>query len=159
MRVRDPCEQDADDACSVMQRSISELCTLDHRGDAATLAAWLANKTPANVCAWIGRHHVLVADDAGAILGVAAMSAAGKVLLNYVSPSARFRGVSKALVQGLEERAARLGIPLLTLGSTATAMRFYQAAGYTVSGDPVKGLGMTMGHPMQKRISEVTASQ
>jgi hypothetical protein len=86
MRVRDACEQDADEACAVIRRSIVELCVLDHQCEPGTIAGWLANKTPANARAWIRTHHVLVADDGGAILGVAAMSTAGEVLLNYVSP-------------------------------------------------------------------------
>ncbi len=152
MHVRDACEQDADAACAVIRRSTSELCVLDHQGDAATLERWLANKTPDNVRRWISHHHVLVAVEEGAILGVAAMSASGEVLLNYVSPDARFRGVSKALIGALEGRAARLGIPLLTLTSTSTALRFYRAAGYTVSGPATKRFGV--GYPMQKRLSE-----
>jgi GNAT superfamily N-acetyltransferase len=153
MHVRDACEQDAEDACAVIRRSIGELCALDHRGEAATLDAWLANKTPANVGAWIAKHHVLVALDGDAILGVAAMSASGEVLLNYVSPDARFRGVSKALVQALEARAAGLGIPLLTFRSTATALRFYRAAGFTEAGSPTKGFGIATGQPMQKSLA------
>ena len=152
MRVRDACEQDADEACAVIRRSIVELCVLDHQCEPGTIVGWLANKTPANARAWIRTHHVLVADDGGAILGVAAMSTAGEVLLNYVSPDARFRGVSKALIRGIEARAASLGLPLLTLQSTSTALPFYRAAGFTDSGPPVKGFGLTMGHPMRKRL-------
>jgi GNAT superfamily N-acetyltransferase len=153
MHVRDACEQDAEAACTVLRRSISELCALDHKGDAATLDAWLANKTPANVRAWIGKHHMLVAVDGAAILGVAAMTGSGEIILNYVSPDARFRGVSKALIQALEARAESLGLPLLVLRSTATALRFYRAAGYTQSGPPTKGFGITMGQPMQKHVA------
>jgi hypothetical protein len=43
-----------------------------------------------------------VAEEGKTILGVAAMDASGKITLNYVSPEARFRGVSKALVLQLE---------------------------------------------------------
>ena len=49
MHVRDACEQDVEDCCSVVRRSISELCILDHQGDATTLELWLANKTTANM--------------------------------------------------------------------------------------------------------------
>jgi GNAT superfamily N-acetyltransferase len=152
MHVRDACEQDAEPACLVIRRSIAELCGLDHKSDAATLERWLANKTPDNVRAWIGKHTVLVAVEAGAILGVAAINASGEVILNYVSPDARLRGVSKALIQGLEARAAGLGIELLTLRSTATAVRFYRANGFTEAGPPVQGHGVTMGQPMRKRV-------
>jgi hypothetical protein len=34
----------------------------------------------------------------GTLLGIAAMTDTGKITLNYVSPHARFQGVSKALI-------------------------------------------------------------
>jgi GNAT superfamily N-acetyltransferase len=152
MDVREACEQDAEEACSVIRRSISELCSLDHQGDRNTLELWLANKTATNMRRWIREHHVLVAADASAILGVAAMTSSGEIILNYVSPDARFRGVSKALVRGLEVRATKLAIRLLTLKSTAIAVQFYRSAGYTESGAATQGYGITMGYPMQKRL-------
>ena len=54
--------------------------------------------------------HFVVAEEGEAILGVAAMNASGKITSNYVSPEARFRGVSKALVQPLETQARALGL-------------------------------------------------
>ena len=44
VRRADP--RDAQAATDVLRRSITELCVLDHRGDADTLGKWLANKTP-----------------------------------------------------------------------------------------------------------------
>jgi len=154
MHVRDACEQDAEVACSVVRRSISDLCSIDHRGHRDTIDLWLSNKTTANMRRWIHKHHVLVAEEGSAILGVAAMTSSGEIILNYVSPDGRFRGVSKALVRGLEVRAKNLGIELLTLKSTATAIRFYRSAGYTDSGPPTQGFGITMGQPMHKRLLE-----
>ena len=109
-----PSPEDAEAACVVLRRSITELCRDDYRGDASTLAAWLANKTPEHVRTWIGNpdNCVLVADDGGAILGVAAMQSTGRISLNYVSPDARFRGVSKALMRALEAKATSAGIHL-----------------------------------------------
>ena len=95
----------------VIRRSIVELCRADHRGDGPTLDQWLANKTPHNVRTWIGNRdsHMFVADDDGAILGVAAIQSSGRIALNYVSPDARFRGVSKALMARMEAKAVELG--------------------------------------------------
>lgn len=138
----------------MVRRSISELCILDHHGDATTLELWLANKTTANMQRWIREHHVLVAVFGTAISGVAAMTPKGEIILNYVLPDARFCGVSKALLRELELRAEQLGVPLLKLQSTATAMRFYSALGYTVSGLPTKAFGVTVGQPMQKRLQQ-----
>ena len=143
----------ADAAAAVLRRSITELCAEDHRGDAAMLAAWLANKTPDSVRRWIGNQHLFVAEEDGAILGVAALAPTGEITLNYVSPDARLRGVSKALVARLEQEAARLRIAAITLTSTGTARRFYAACGYADAGPSVPGFGAMRGFPMTKRLA------
>src|SRR5262245_16149547 len=126
MRVRDACEQAAEAACAVNGRSIIELCILDHQCDPGTPAGWLANKTADKVRQWIGNHHVLMAHNEGAVLGVAAMPASGRILLNCLARRALF-GVSKALIRGSDARAASLGLFLLTRESTSTATGYYRA--------------------------------
>jgi GNAT superfamily N-acetyltransferase len=130
MRIREARSDDAAAACDVLRRSIAELCDLDHGNDPALLAPWLANKTPENVAAWIAGSHVFVAEEDGRLLGVAALTNAGHVTLNYVAPEARFRGVSKALLRALEAKAAALGCRSCTLETTRTAARFYRTRGY-----------------------------
>jgi N-acetylglutamate synthase-like GNAT family acetyltransferase len=124
---------DAAEACLIIRRSITELCSLDHGGDEKLLADWLSNKTTENVTKWILQSHFFVADEAGTILGVAAMDNAGKITLNYVSPDARFRGVSRALVLCMEDQARALGIEECSLDTTQTALQFYQGMGYAIS--------------------------
>ncbi len=51
-------------------------------------------------------------------------------MLNYVSPDARLRGVSKALLGRMEAEARFLGLAECGLDSTRTARTFYQSAGY-----------------------------
>ena len=123
---------DAEPACAVLRRSIAGLCEADHGNDPKILAAWLANKTPDNVAAWIvdPGNIVTVALIDGRITGVAAMTQAGLITLNYVSPDARFSGVSKALLAALEQSAVDLELAQCRLQSTKTALRFYRAAGY-----------------------------
>jgi len=113
-----------------MRRSIAELCGADHHGDPALLAAWLANKTPKVFAGWMRRADAsyLVATERGAIAAVGAVTDSGEILLNYVSPDARFRGASSALLAGLEARAAGRGARQCTLISTETARRFYPRA-------------------------------
>ena len=110
VRIRRAVVADASQACTVLRRSITELCYLDHGGDEAYLSKWLSNKTTENVSRWILQSHFFVAEDAGRIVGVAAMSDSGKITLNYVDPDFRFRGVSKALVLSMEEQARTLGL-------------------------------------------------
>ncbi|WP_422272271.1 GNAT family N-acetyltransferase [Bradyrhizobium sp.] len=71
--------------------------------------------------------------------------------LNYVSPEARFQGVSLALLHALEQRAAQRGNTKVTLESTETARRFYLSNGYTEIGKPIEAFGTTS-YPMSKVI-------
>ena len=73
---------------------------------------------------------MVIAEDEGEILGVGAGTAAGKVTLNYVSPDARYRGVSKAILAALETYFREQGNRRSTLISTRSAYKFYRAAGY-----------------------------
>lgn len=154
MEIRDAAPADAAAACTVLRRSIAELCAADHRDDPAILARWLANKTPEIVAGWIARpdNAVLLAVEDGAILAVGSVTDAGEITLNYVSPDARFRGVSRALLEALEARAVLHGNACCTLESTATARRFYLAAGYRENGPPAGNFGTASGYPMRKDL-------
>ena len=136
--IRPAVTGDAEAACTVLRRSITELCAADHDGNRAVLDGWLANKTPRNVRAWIDdpSQEMLVAVCPGGMAGVAAASLGGDILLNYVSPDFRFRGVSKALLGELEHRLRARGRARVTLTSTRTALDFYLAQGYRHDGPP-----------------------
>jgi hypothetical protein len=56
------------------------------------MRARLSNKTADNMRQWIAAHTVLVAVEGERMTGVAAVRANGHVLLNYVTPEARFQG-------------------------------------------------------------------
>lgn len=139
MRVRPGTEADAEQAALVLRRSITELCLRDHGNDPALLASWLANKTPEKFREWVRAEDslclVAVAGD-DTVIGVGLMSKVGEIRLNYVSPDARFQGVSTALIDALEVAAAELGVPRLSLNSTATAHPFYLARGFQDAGQP-----------------------
>jgi GNAT superfamily N-acetyltransferase len=151
MEIRDADVDDAAAVCEVTRRSIAELCVADHRRDASVLALWLNNKTPDTFRSWIMHpaNCVLVAVDAGVIVGVGAVTDAGEITLNYVSPDARFRGVSRAILAALEKRAIQRGNVRCTLTSTETARRFYRANGYVENAAAAAELG-TSGYPMSK---------
>ena len=146
MQIREAHTEDAEQACAVLRHSIQDLCYADHSGDAARLASWLANKTPENVAAWISnpQNVVVVATEGETILGVAAMTKAGEITLNYVSPDARFRGVSKALMEHLEAQARQLGLDQCTLNSTETARQFYLSLEYREQTASAIGSGRPM---------------
>jgi GNAT superfamily N-acetyltransferase len=155
VKIRDARPEDAEAACDVLRRSISELCVADHGNDPAILTAWLANKRPEIVAAWARQpgNSLLVAVRGDAILAVGSVTDAGEITLNYVAPEARFRGVSRALLRALEARAAERGNARCTLTSTETARRFYRSAGYVDDGAPTRNFGTGSGYSMSRRLT------
>jgi GNAT superfamily N-acetyltransferase len=154
MKIRDAKAEDARAAAQVLRRSISDLCAADHGNDPVILAQWLSNKTPDIVASWMTalNNSVLVAVENDTILAVGAVTDTGQITLNYVSPDARFRGVSRALLRALEARALERGSIRCTLNSTETARRFYLANGYVIDGSPVRKHGVS-GYPMSKQLA------
>jgi GNAT superfamily N-acetyltransferase len=154
MQIRKASIEDAEDACRILKRSITELCYLDHRNDDRILNLWLANKTVENVRRWITGSNLFVAMEGGAMVGVGAVDNSGEITLNYVSPDARFHGVSKALIARLESLSLELGLSRVSLESTATARRFYLSLGYTEAGPPGPSFfGESLCYPMEKELS------
>jgi GNAT superfamily N-acetyltransferase len=154
MKIRDATPDDAIAGCQVLKRSIVELCTTDHKNDPAILARWLGNKTIENFVAWAAQpdNSLLVAVEDSRVLAVGSVTDAGTIGLNYVSPDARFRGVSRALLHALELRALERGNTRCNLTSTETAHRFYLSNGYTESGSPTGAFGTSSGYPMSKPL-------
>ena len=74
MHIRRANTEDAPSACAVIRQSIVELCHADHGGDEFLLGKWLSNKTVENVTQWTGQDYVVVAEEEGTLLGVAAMN-------------------------------------------------------------------------------------
>lgn len=139
----------------VLLASITELCSADHQGDPRRIAAWTANKSEPGVAAMLAREgfYMFVAEIDGAVMAVGAIAASGEVALNYVAPEARFRGVSKALLQRLEAELSALGFAEGRLEATATARRFYLGAGWHADGPQATGRQVN-GYPMCKKLTK-----
>ena len=154
LTIRGARAADAPAVTELVRRSITQLCGADHRDDPALLDGWLSNKTVENVTAWIDspRNYTLVAEIDAVAAGVAVLTVEGEVLLNYVDPAARFRGVSTALLAALEERARSLGLETVRLDSTLTARRFYEERGYRVHGEGKCAFGAIPCRPMIKQL-------
>ena len=101
--------------CEVLRASIAELCAPDHRNDPEILMRWLANKTPENLKAWIAdpSASLLLAVEDEAVLAVGSVRNDGEITLNYVSPQARFRGASTALLNAMETAPERGNPPAI----------------------------------------------
>jgi GNAT superfamily N-acetyltransferase len=136
-----------------LRRSIIELCEPDHGNNSAILDAWLDNKTPGNVTMWLNNSNniLLVAERSDTVIAAGALTKSGEIMLNYVSPDARFSGASKAMMTALEDEARGLGLAQCTLESTHTAHRFYEMIGYVSRGEAVTKHGAD-NFPMIKRL-------
>jgi GNAT superfamily N-acetyltransferase len=155
MQVRPARVEDAAEACEVLRCSITELCQSDHHDDRGILGAWLGNKTVDNVRSWIADPDicVVVATEDAALIGVGAVTSSGEIILNYVSPAARFRGVSKAILRWLEAKALELGNARCVLKSTETARHFYLSSGYVQQSSPTGSFARVTCYPMVKQLS------
>ncbi|MCP8882857.1 GNAT family N-acetyltransferase [Devosia sp. XJ19-1] len=131
--IREAQREDASAMSAVLIASITELCHADHGDDREKIADWTANKTPAGILDMLAREgfFMAVAELDGQIVAVGATTAAGEIALNYVAPSARFRGVSKALLAHMEADLASRGFAEGKLRATTTAKTFYFAQGWS----------------------------
>ena len=81
---------------------------------------------------WIARDNAIVpvAERAGKVVGVGMVTLGGDILLNYVHPKARFDGVSKAILAGLEDALRAQGVKCCRLEITITVHPLYKISGF-----------------------------
>ena len=132
---------DAEAVCNVLRQAILESCVDDHRHDQAILDAWLGNKHPAQVAAWMAvpANHMVVAETfadgaAARIVGVALITQAGKLALCHVLPQAQRQGVGKALLDAAEATARGWGVAKVRVHGTVNSSGFYARFGYINAG-------------------------
>jgi GNAT superfamily N-acetyltransferase len=140
----------AEAACHVVRQSITHCCAPDHGNDPAILTAWLANKTPENLAAWMAAPGAAAwgAYRSDALVGFALLSHA-TLALCYVLPEALHRGVGRALLHAAEAHARQMDVTVLGLESTRTAQAFYLRNGYETAG-PVKTWAGLQAQPIRK---------
>ena len=153
VEIRAASSHDAVAIARVLRRSIRQLCLLDHRNDKQTLDLWLAYKKASIVRRWLQNRNaqLLIGCVDGRIACVGAFTHAGHVTLNYVDPDFRFLGVSKRMMEAIEQRARDIGLKRLTLESTLTAQRFYEGMGFSPTGPYDRKHGI-VNQPMEKEI-------
>lgn len=138
--------------CDVLRRSIMECCIADHLGDPAVISAWLENKTPQNVAAWVRSQDsvAVVATQHGRVVGFA-LANGDELALCYVLSEFLHQGIGRKLLIEVETHSAARGIATLRLESTRTALQFYLRNGFVPSGPPQRWAGME-GQPMVKPL-------
>ncbi len=153
IRIRQATPSDAKILSDILITSIRQLCIGDHKNDADLVDRWIANKSPDNIKKMIANPNTvfLVAELNGKPAGVGCYSHDGEILLNYVSPDYRFKGVSRAILDYIISALTDLGLRKATLTSTTTAHKFYSDAGWKDAGEPELYFGLP-GYPMEREI-------
>lgn len=124
----------------------------DHGNDPAILAAWLANKTPEILTAWIAAPGAVAwgAYRADTMVGFALLTHA-TLALCYLLPEALHQGVGRALLHQAEAHARKAGVTALALDSTRTAEAFYRRNGFAPVGAVQAWAGLKA-QPMRKAL-------
>lgn len=147
-------EADAEPVATVLRRSITELCYLDHLGDEFVLKQWLANKTEPTVAQWLlsPQAIALVAVKDDNLVGIGMLSRSGELLLCYVVPEVLGVGVGHRLLCDLLQVAEEWKLERVFLESTATAQSFYLRNGFKPVRHPVAE-GDILGYPMLRELT------
>ncbi len=132
IEIREAIDSDAQQCSAVLCASIRDLCIADHQSDEETITKWTSNKSEKNLRNWILDENTrfYVAESNNEIVGVGAINLPDEVALNYVSPTYRFKGTSRAILEVLENALREAGCAKAKLTSTLTAYEFYQASGW-----------------------------
>jgi GNAT superfamily N-acetyltransferase len=154
LTVRDATVFDVFAISTLLQASITSLCHADHGGDPAKLAPWLANKSPADIRAWItsGTCLRLAELNGAAAAAGAVIPGTGRLELLYAAPQAAGQGAGTALLADLEEQLRPRGTTEASLTATRTAHGFYRAHGWQDAGPPVTCFAVP-GYPMRKALA------
>jgi len=154
LQIRRARPTEAGDIAALVRASITELCVDDHGGNRAKIDSWLENKTKAHLDDWLTRPEmaIYVMNAGGDLAAAGCHNERGIVLMNYIAPAHRFRGISSAMLIHLEDGMRSQGICEPRLVSTATARRFYETRGWQAYGEVIPCMGVT-GQPMRKRLA------
>ena len=89
---------------ALVRASITELCVEDHGGDREIIGRLLENKTEDALRDWLGRDDraIFVTDSSDGLAAAGCHDSRGVVLMNYIAPAHRLKGISSAMLAHLE---------------------------------------------------------
>lgn len=130
----------------IINRSVRDLCIVDHGGDEHTISQWVEN----GVHAFFRADDKMLVRDEHMLLGIGASNRCGAIVTNYVIPEGSGYGVGTRMMDYMEKLARERGQGCTYLVSTASARHFYIKRGYFDDGRPAKGVGLSWNFPMRK---------
>ncbi|MHA2501806.1 MAG: GNAT family N-acetyltransferase [Candidatus Kariarchaeaceae archaeon] len=142
---------DAERVADIIYRSITILNVSDYHPDVISAQSQIFNSD------WVRRRMVsqfmLVAELDGTIVGTASFKE-GEVKSVYVDPSYAYQGIGRALMDEIEGYAIARGYTMIHLGSSKTALGFYDKLGYTLTETQKfeSGGHTVLGYLMEKQL-------
>ena len=134
--IRPASEADAEAISGVILAALRESNARDYSPD--IIARVAESFSPAGVRRLLSNRTVLVAIDAGILVGTASLD--GDVVRTvFVSPSAQRRGTGASLMAAIERAAQASGIAVLSVPSSITAQGFYERLGFNAVGESFHG--------------------
>ncbi|MEW6021029.1 MAG: GNAT family N-acetyltransferase [Pseudomonadota bacterium] len=135
-------------------RAVAHGCAGHYAQD--VLDVWLASPAPDSLSHLIAAGGTTVAEEAGRMLGYAAVDlVGGEVDAVFVEPDEHGRGIGAMLLAASEDMARALGGKRLYLSASLNAVPFYQRAGFTALREELyqhrSGIGIPAVY-MEKRI-------
>ncbi len=129
IRIRRAKDADRRGIWTVHVRAIREVCSRSYSAD--RIASWAGLLTPDSYAAVVSERFLVVAEDAGAIVGFGQLDEpSGEVEAVYVLPDRQGEGIGRALLRSLEDAARAAGSKRLTLSATLNAVPFYESEGF-----------------------------
>lgn len=98
--------------------------------------------------------HFLARDDNSDVLGCVRLTPSGQISRLSVLESCRNQGIGRALLEAVETEARARGMDEIFLHAQTHATRFYEAAGFTVTG----GIFLEAGIPHRQMFKDLRQS-
>lgn len=128
-----------DDAAAISQVVLLALAESNARDyPPAVIASVQANFGPEQVRGLLAAREVLVAEEAGCVIGTASLD--GDVVRTvFVAPGAQGLGVGRGLMEQVEALARERGVSVLKVPSSITAEGFYAGLGFQAVQQIIRG--------------------
>lgn len=128
-----------DDAAAISQVVLTALAESNARDyPPAVIASVQANFGPEQVRGLLAAREVLVAEEAGCVIGTASLD--GDVVRTvFVAPGAQGLGVGRRLMEQVEALARERGVAVLKVPSSITAEGFYAGLGFQAVQQIIRG--------------------
>lgn len=128
-----------DDAAAISQVVLLALAESNARDyPPAVIASVQANFGPEQVRGLLAAREVLVAEEAGCVIGTASLD--GDVVRTvFVAPGAQGLGVGRRLMEQVEALARERGVVVLKVPSSTTAEGFYAGLGFQAVQQIIRG--------------------